>query len=337
MKAEAVVFTGPGRVEFAEVECPEPEGADVVIRVEYSWISNGTEGSYLRGERIAGDTPYRQGDPRPFPIVPGYQSVGVIEQVGAEVKELAVGEVVFAPVGKVKNMFYPVGGHISPLVTRAEHVVKLPSKPEAVAFSGMLLAQVGYNAGSRAPIEAGEYAVVIGDGLVGHWTAQTLMHRGARVIMLGMDPFRLELAAKLYNCRVMNVTDTDWEGAVRTLAAEGVAVAADVAGSREMTERMIGLMRRGGHIVSAGFCGTDDKVSLQALRARELSLDSVSSATPARMQRTLEMITSGELRTMELITHRFAAREVAQAWETIKKAGQEEVLGVILEWCESHG
>ena len=48
MKANAVVFTAPLRVEFKEIDCPDPTDGDIVVRVEQSWISNGTEGSYLR-------------------------------------------------------------------------------------------------------------------------------------------------------------------------------------------------------------------------------------------------------------------------------------------------
>ena len=39
----------------------------------------------------------------------------------------------------------------------------------------------GYNCGTRAPLAPGEAAVVIGDGLVGHWAAQTLAWCGAAV------------------------------------------------------------------------------------------------------------------------------------------------------------
>ncbi|MGH7491656.1 MAG: hypothetical protein ACREOO_04605 [bacterium] len=95
MKAQAVVFSAPRQVEFMEVHCPDPGPDDVVVRLTHSWISNGTEGSFLRGERIDGDTPYRAGDAWPFPIIAGYQKVGVAEWVGAAVHDIAVGETVF--------------------------------------------------------------------------------------------------------------------------------------------------------------------------------------------------------------------------------------------------
>ena len=78
MNAEAVVFCAPNVVEFQQVTCPDPGPGDAVVRVIHSWISNGTEGSFLRGERIAGDTAYRPGDPLPFPMVAGYQKIGVV-------------------------------------------------------------------------------------------------------------------------------------------------------------------------------------------------------------------------------------------------------------------
>ena len=49
---KAVVFTAPNQVEVQPVTCGDPGPGDAVIRVTHSWISNGTEGSYLRGERI---------------------------------------------------------------------------------------------------------------------------------------------------------------------------------------------------------------------------------------------------------------------------------------------
>ena len=83
MQANAVVFTEPNTVQYVPVTTPAPGPSDVVVRVSHSWISNGTEGSFLRGERIEGDTPYSSAqDPWPFPIVAGYQKIGVVEWVG---------------------------------------------------------------------------------------------------------------------------------------------------------------------------------------------------------------------------------------------------------------
>jgi len=331
MKADAVVFTAPNKVEFRRVTCPDPAPDDVVIRTTYSWISNGTEGSYLRGDRIGGDVPYRSGDPMPFPILPGYQKVGIVESVGEKITDLKPGDAVFCTVGKVDGMFFPMGGHISPSISNRDWVWKLPRQPQPLAYSGMLLTQVGYNCGTRAPINAGQYAVVVGDGLVGQWAAQTLATQGAIVIMVGMDAHRLSLASRLTNSYSVDITTEDWVKAVQGVTKGNVTVSVDTVGSPQVTEKLIAVMENRGHIVSAGFCGTNDKVSLQALRDKELSLDSLSGHTQPRMDKTLELIKNLKLQTLPLITHHFPATQAAQAWQVINSRS-EPVLGVVLDW-----
>ena len=331
IQADAVVFTKPHTVEFKKVRCPAPGADDVVVRVTRSWISNGTEGSYLRGERVAGDTAYRSGDPVPFPIVSGYQKVGVVEQVGANIADLAVGETVFCACGQVEGMFTPWSGHVSPSISPRSQIWKLPDGADPLAFAGLVLTQVGYNSGNRAPLEPGQAAVVLGDGMVGQWAAQTLAWRGADVFMVGQDPWRLTLMERLTGGRGINMLDTDWAAELRRLVPEGLAVAADAVGTAEGTETVLGLLARHGHVVSAGFCGTDDRISLQALRNGELSLDSVSGWDLDRMDHTRALIAKGSLQTLPLITHRFPVAQAAEAWRIISSRS-EPVLGVILEW-----
>ena len=153
MKANAVIFRDRNVVEYGPVDCPDPGPDDAVIRVTHSWISNGTEGSYLRGERIAGDTPWRPGDPHPFPIIAGYQKIGVVDWVGGAIEDLRMGEIVFSAMGQVHGTFSGSGGHVSPAVTRRDMIWKLPpGPPEPLAYSGLVLAQVGYNCGARPAV-----------------------------------------------------------------------------------------------------------------------------------------------------------------------------------------
>jgi len=354
VKASAVVFPEPNKVEFREVTCPDPGPQHVVVRLTHSWISVGTEGSFLRGERITGDTPYCEGGPWPFPIVPGYQGVGVVEAVGKKITDLSLGDAVYRNFGAVEGMYFDFGGHISPSVCERDWVWKLPQSPDPVAFSGLLLAQVGVNCGTRASnLERDASALVIGDGPVGQWTAQTLARRGARVCMTGMEDDRLALAEKLAGAKGINVLKEEWVDVVRKFAPDGLAVAADAAGSIESIENIIPLMRRRGHIVSAGYYGSNDRISIQSLRDLELSVECVSGATPERITQTLDLVAEGSLKTLPLITHHFPVQQVQKAWATIiadlpwkttnaygQRGGrrlfwvqrEESLLGVILDW-----
>ena len=87
----------------------------------------------------------------------------------------------------------------------------------------------------------------------------------------------------------------------------GVHVVVDTVGSIKAIMDLFDVMVRGGHIVSAGFYGTDDQIALQPLRAREVSIDVVSGWTIPRMDETLALPTEKAvkiaLRTQQLIAY----------------------------------
>ena len=331
MRAEAVVFTAPNQVEFQTVRCPDPGDEDLVVRLTHSWISNGTEGSFLRGERIEGDTAYRPGDPWPFPIVAGYQRIGVIESVGSRVEGWRVGETVFSTQGKVEGMYKPRGGQVSPSVCGTDALWKIPPGVDPLSLAGLVLTQVGYNCGARPDVEIGQGAAVIGDGLVGHWAAQTLAWRGAEVFLVGRHDDRLAKFAGGPGRHTINANKEDWRQAIKERFPAGIQVGVDTVGSTAAIGQLQPLMRRFGHLVSAGFYGTEDALPLQPPRYGELSIHLVSGWTAARMDQTLQLVAAGHLQTLPLITHHFAAAEAAAAWQLIESKS-EPVLGVILDW-----
>lgn len=331
MQAQAAVAVQPCQVAFQTVQIPEPTAEEVVVRVHQSWISNGTEGSFVRGERIAGDTPRAETDPLPFPHVPGYQKVGVVEWVGRGVEEISVGEIVFATVSRVEGMFYGSGGHVSPAVTHRSQIWRLPAGLDPVAASGLVLTQVGYNMGVRPALQAGDRAVVIGDGMVGHWAAQTLQHRGARVMLLGKHDDRLARFDAGDEDRIVNIAREEALDAVRAWAAEGVQVVADTVGSIPAIEALYPTMRHNSHLVSAGFYGPRGQIDIQKMRAREITLHTPAGWTKERMDATLALLARGVLKTRPLITHRFPAAQAAAAFDLILSR-REPVLGVILDW-----
>lgn len=329
MKALAVVFVDRLRVEVVEVRVPDPDADDVVIDVKHSWISVGTESSYLRAERIGGEQARRDTDPWPFPHVPGYQKVGVVREVGAAVQGLRPGDRVFASNSRVSGMYFPFAGHISPAVTSADQVWKLPEDAPGLPYAGMVLTQVGYNCGTRPGLSAGDRAVVIGDGLVGQWAAQTLLHRGARVNVVGRHERRLRHLPVAPGIRAIDARSED---AAAALAQEGsISVVVDTVGNMDAVHAVLPLVERNGHLVSAGFLGEHGRVDIQELRRKEITLHTPSGWTRERMNQTLAGIRDGWLHAADLITHRFPATHAAEAWDLILSR-REDFLGVVLDW-----
>ena len=337
MRSQAVVFTAPNTVRWMDVESAEPGTDDIVIDLHYSWISNGTEGSFLRGERLSGDVAWKPGDPSPFPMIAGYQKVGRILSVGENVSGFQVGEMVFASMSSVTGMFdNRFAGHVSPSVCNQAAVMKIPAGVEPLAISGLVLTQVGYNCGSRPHIDPGQVAVVVGDGLVGQWAAQTLKERGATVVMVGKHDDRLKKAAP-YATTIKSSGDHG-VAAYDSLNMGKVQVLVETVGSMPALYAWLHRMNRNAHVVVAGFYKPSGEVNLQGalqdFRNYELSFDLVSGATSQRMQETMRWVGEGKLNTLDLITHRFPVQEAERAWHLIESK-QEPVLGVVLDWPSS--
>src|SRR5687768_4317942 len=92
MKASAVVFPEPKRVEIREMEVPDPAPGEVGIRTVWSGISQGTERWALTGRYGHYDRDFSAY----YPCSPGYQAAGIVEAVGSGVEDLAVGDHAFA-------------------------------------------------------------------------------------------------------------------------------------------------------------------------------------------------------------------------------------------------
>ena len=151
------------------------------------------------------------------------------------------------------------------------------------------------------------------------------------MLLVGRHAYRLQKFAAEPYCHVVNACDEDWMARAKDLFPHGAQAAVDTVGSVAVMEQFQRVVRRGGHLVSAGFYGTQDHMALQPPRYGEYCVDLVSGWQPRRMCETLHLIAAGHLQTLPLITHRFPVAQAADAWALIESK-REPVLGVILDW-----
>lgn len=344
MKSNAVVFTDKGQVSFQEVETPQPGPDDVMLRTKYSWISNGTEVSFLRGERVDGIQPWKEGMRLPYPMVPGYQKVGTVEWIGENVQGLELGQWVFATITRINDVEFQFGGHIAIGPSPANEVIPLPTAMKGIEFdpslySGLVLAQVGYNSGIRGEARPGDCVAVIGDGMVGLWSAQTLQARGLRVAVVGRHEFRLDKFKATAGDLRLNSKGKDsheWLQELKgwSLNNGGLQIAVDSVGSDTnagVNTDLIQLLKRDGHFVAAGHHGANPLIDQGMLSNNEITLHCPAGWTRHRLELTMDWVTEGKLDMAGLITHRFPASAANEAWQVIRYE-RERTLGVVLEW-----
>lgn len=83
MKNKQIFFTGVHKAELLENEVNNPKGNEVLVRMEYTVVSAGTERACIMGMK---NTSQR------FPTSLGYCGVGCVEEIGPDVKNVMIGD-----------------------------------------------------------------------------------------------------------------------------------------------------------------------------------------------------------------------------------------------------
>ncbi|MEO1090051.1 MAG: alcohol dehydrogenase catalytic domain-containing protein, partial [Pseudomonadota bacterium] len=130
MQTMAVVMEAPGRLAFTKLDLADASAEDVVVDVEWSGISTGTERLLWSGRM-----PSFPG--MGYPLVPGYESVGRVRHAGDRSGRRS-GERVFVPgarcFGDVRGLF---GGAAATVVVPGFRAVPVD---DGLAEHGVLLA-----------------------------------------------------------------------------------------------------------------------------------------------------------------------------------------------------
>ncbi len=326
MQTQAIVFTSPGQVQLQDVRMPAPGPDDVLIRTTYSTVSAGTEGWILQN--------LFTWHPTPYPCVPGYQRVGVIEAIGRDVQGWCVGDHVMATVSSWPGSVQPnSGAHIAHANTPAREVYRLPNGIHELDASGAVVAQVGYNAAQRASFEPGDWVVVYGDGLIGQCAAQAARARGARTILAGHRPERLALAAQWSADAVVNTRTDDVAARLHDyIGFASVAAVLDSVQSVDAQHQYMPLLHHGhGQIVYCGFTPGTTWADMAILQQKELTTHFVSGWNRTRIEATLQLMAEGKLNLRPLITQLVPFTAAPEIYNRLLQKSASH-LGVTFHW-----
>ena len=89
MANKSIIFTAPKIAEIVDLEIPRIADDEVLVKLEYSTVSAGTERANLIGDP---NTSVNEGPAVSFPRRCGYSSSGVVSAVGSNVTSVKVGD-----------------------------------------------------------------------------------------------------------------------------------------------------------------------------------------------------------------------------------------------------
>ena len=330
----AVVFEEVDRVRVDDVPTPSvEEPGDAVVRVTTAAIC-GSDLHFYHGKA---------------PLLPGeqigHEGVGVVEQVGGAVEKFAPGDRVVLAFNAVcgdcwfclhgqhslcedfKNLGAGtaaggMGGTQAELVRIPNadlNLLKIPKgmDDERAIFVGDVLT-TGYYGAAISGIKPGDTVAVVGAGPVGFFAAQAArLHDPGQVLVLDMEPSRLELAEKV-GATGINVGERNAESAVDEVTeGRGADVVIEAVGAVPAFRSAIDVVRRGGTICVVGMYVTEStELQLGVAWFRMLNII-FSGVCPihAWWDGAMEAVAEGKIDPLPIISHTLPLEEAPKGYE----------------------
>ena len=258
----------------AEVPSPKLEDGEVLVRLQASCISIGTELSGIRGSaipiwkkaiaqpekvltvmQIARDHGIKKAlktvkDNKDTEHLTGYSAAGIVIALGANINDLAIGDRVACAGAQYAH-------HAEYISVARNLCVLIPEKLGFEAASTITLGAIALQGVRRSQPTLGETFVVIGLGILGQLTAQILRTNGCRVIGIDTDYSRIDKAISLGMDHGFHPDDIDIDTVARMTDGFGadsvIITAASV--SDDIVSSAFKMCRKKGRVVLVGDVG----------------------------------------------------------------------------------
>ncbi len=308
MDTMAVVLEKPEHLVLSRLDLTAATDDDVVVDIEWSGISTGTERLLWFGRK-----PHFPG--MGYPLEPGYESVGRISAAGPT-SGSRVGDRVFVPgarcFGDVRGLF---GGAAARVVVPGTRALPIA---ESLGEQGVLLALAATALHVTAAPGAPQPDLIIGHGVLGRMIARIAVANGALPIVWETNPGRREGAVGYQAIDPAEDTRRDY----RSIC--------DVSGDSSLLDTLISRLAPGGEVVLAGFYDEPLSFIFPPAFMREARIRIAAQWQPQDLVAVRDMVATGRLSLDGLITHRASAMQADAAYRTA--FGDPACLKMILDW-----
>lgn len=300
---KAAVLEAPQKVIVKDIQLPEPGEGEVRIKLEGSGV-------------CASNIPVWEGrDWFNYPVTagePGHEGWGIIDAVGAGVKDLKEGD-------RVTALTYKA--YATHDIAKQESVVKLPDSLNGKAFPGEPLG-CAMNIFKRSDIQKGQKVAIVGSGFLGTLLVQLAKSAGAEVIAVSRRQFSLDIAKEAGADHLVQMDDhhriieivkelTNGNFCERVIECTGkewpLNLSIELTGTR-------------GKLIVAGFHQDGMRsVNVQMLNWRGIDMISAHERDPQQyingIKDAIEAVEKGNMDPYPLFTHRFSLEEMEKAYQ----------------------
>lgn len=324
-----------------EVDVPSIGIDDVLIKIEKTAIC-GTDVHIYNWDEWAQKT-------IPIPMHVGHEYVGTIAQIGSNVKGFEVGELVSGEghivcrhcrncrEGRYHLCSNTLGVGVNRPGAFADYLAlpatnvwrcdpKIPKDVLAVfdPLGNAVHTTLSYDL-------VGEDVLITGAGPIGIMAVAVAKKAGARhIVITDVNPYRLELAAKMGATRAVDVSKTKLQDVMKELdMKEGFDVGLEMSGNGKALNDMVDHMIHGGKIALLGIVQPGTSIDWNKVVFNGLNLRGIYGRKMFDTWYTMQVMIQSGLDISQIITHRLPVEKFEEGFEAMRsgKSGK-----VILNW-----
>jgi propanol-preferring alcohol dehydrogenase len=338
MKCARIIKTNePLRVD--DIPIPKPRFDQVVVRVKCAGVCHsdlhlweggyaGPQGSFMKVE----DRGVR------FPLIPGHEVAGTVEDIGESVNSYQVGEQVLVypwigeglcPACRVGEEhlcdsprtlgIYQDGGYSeSILVSSYKYLIRTDgldiNSIASLACSGL----TAYTAVKKANVQAGDTLVIVGAGGLGLMAVQLAKAiTNARIIIADINDSKLQEAKRLGAHETINSIIVDPVKTIKDITGGlGSEAVLDFVNNTKTAPNSINMLRKRGKLVMVGLFGGSLDMNLALIPLRAYTLTGAYTGKFADLVELIALAKMGKIQSV--VSKKFRLDEANEALEELK-------------------
>ena len=331
-----IIVTAVEAMELREEPLPSPAPGEVRVRSTFIGVCGSDTHAYH------GRHPFI-----PIPYAPGHEATGVVEELGAEVTTVAIGDrVVVEPTlpcwnckpcrSGAENLCenlqffgcgYREGGMADQFVVRADRLHHIPS--EITDLGAALIEPLStpvHAARIAGPLE-GRAVAILGAGTIGLLMLTVARWAGAsKIVVTDTLPAKWETALRLGADHAVHAGSPEVATLVRSALGESADVVFDCVAVKSTTVAAIDMALKGGTVVVVGVPASDFELPMRVVQDQQIRIQGSATYVPEDFATAMDMIRSGALDPDDFITAQYPLEQAEQAFDASSSGQHIKVL-----------
>ena len=333
-------ITGPNEpLTITESDTPKPQGTQVLVKVGSVGVCH-SDLHLWEGGYDLGDGQFMKVTDRgvKYPVTPGHEIVGVVEEFGEQVSDVQKGDevLVFPWIGcgdcpackagnenlcdtpKSMGVFQDGGYSDYSLIPNSKYLAKLdgvnPDSATSLACSGL----TAYTAIKKSNQNSPEFLVIIGAGGLGLMGVQ-IAHAitNAKIICVDLDDQKLATAKEMGADYILNSKDPETSQKILSLCNDkGADSVVDFVNAPPTAKLALSVLRKRGNLVLVGLFGGSIELSLVTIPLKSITIQGAYTGNYDDMVELLDLARKGTIN--PVISKRYNLNEANTALEDLK-------------------